>query len=200
MCVRCVWAERQCLCVFLQKKKNRKSRNTDTNADADVEADAKATADIIHKHKMQILQVFLGTLLCGIVLGANILAVFPSVWKSHYLFGRRLLQELVESSGNHSVTLISPHAAQEGVESEIPKIRELRIEGLRENWLDMGMSFEAEEMRAQSVMERFTRLIYAGTTNVDILLSDPQVRKLLTSGEKFDLLIVDLFLSDALLG
>jgi len=50
------------------------------------------------------------------------------------------------------------------------------------------------------VMERFTRLIYAGTTNVDILLSDSQVRKLLTSGEKFDLLIVDLFLSDALLG
>ncbi|XP_036672472.3 UDP-glucosyltransferase 2 [Drosophila suzukii] len=149
---------------------------------------------------MQILQVFLGTLLCGFVLGANILAVFPSVWKSHYLFGRRLLQELVESPGNHSVTLISPHAAQENVDLEIPRIRELRIEGLRENWLDMGMSFEAEEMRSQSVMERFTRLIYAGTTNVDILLSDPQVRKLLTSGEKFDLLIVDLFLSDALLG
>ncbi|KAI8041230.1 hypothetical protein M5D96_005484 [Drosophila gunungcola] len=84
--------------------------------------------------------------------------------------------------------------------SVVEVIRELRIEGLRENWLDMGMSFEAEEMRSQSVMERFTRMIYAGTTNVDILLSDPQVRKLLTSGEKFDLLIVDLFLSDALLG
>ncbi|XP_016979404.2 UDP-glucosyltransferase 2 [Drosophila rhopaloa] len=150
---------------------------------------------------MQILQVFLATLLCGFVLGANILAVFPSVWKSHYLFGRRLLQELVESRRNHSVTLISPHAAaQENADVEIPRIRELRIEGLRENWLDMGMSFEAEEMRSQSVMERFTRLTYAGTTNVDILLSDPQVRKLLTSGEKFDLLIVDLFLSDALLG
>ncbi|XP_039489464.1 UDP-glucosyltransferase 2 [Drosophila santomea] len=182
------------MCVFLRKKTGK------ADADANVEADAKATADIIHKHKMRILQVFLGSLLCGIVLGANILAVFPSVWKSHYLFGRRLLQELVESPGNHSVTLISPHAAQEDVDAEIPRIRELRIEGLRENWLDMGMSFEAEEMRAQSVMERFTRLIYAGTTNVDILLSDSQVRKLLTSGEKFDLLIVDLFLSDALLG
>ncbi|XP_016967244.1 UDP-glucosyltransferase 2 [Drosophila biarmipes] len=149
---------------------------------------------------MQVLQVFLATLLCGFCLGANILAVLPSVWKSHYLFGRSLLQELVESPGNHSVTLISPHAAQESVDLEVPRIRELRIEGLRENWLDMGMSFEAEEMRSQSVMERFTRLIYAGTTNVDILLSDAQVRKLLTSGEKFDLLIVDLFLSDALLG
>ncbi|KAH8328313.1 hypothetical protein KR067_007984 [Drosophila pandora] len=149
---------------------------------------------------MRLLQI-VSLLLCVVLAsGANILAVLPSVWKSHYLFGRKLLQELVESPGNHSVTLISPHAAQDGVDWEIPRIRELRIEGLRENWLDMGMSFEAEEMHAQSVMERFTRLIYAGTTNVDILLSDPQVRKLLTSGERFDLLIVDLFLSDALLG
>lgn len=82
------------------------------------------------------------------------------------------------------------------------RIREIRIEDqdLKQNWLDMGMSFEAEQMHAQSVMERFTRMIYAGTTNVDLLLSDAQVQKLLTSGEKFDLLIVDLFLSDALLG
>ncbi|KAH8332258.1 hypothetical protein KR074_012023 [Drosophila pseudoananassae] len=149
---------------------------------------------------MRLLQIVSLLLCVGLALGANILAVLPSVWKSHYLFGRKLLQELVESPGNHSVTLISPHAARDGVDWEIPRIRELRIEGLRENWLDMGMSFEAEEMYAQSVMERFTRMIYAGTTNVDILLSDPQVRKLLTSGERFDLLIVDLFLSDALLG
>ncbi|KAH8242387.1 hypothetical protein KR032_004214, partial [Drosophila birchii] len=149
-------------------------------------------------YRMHLLRLLLASLLGSFALGANILAVFPSVWKSHYLFGRSLLQELVESRpGNHSVTLISPHAVEE---SEIPRIRELRIEGLHQNWLDMGMSFQAEEMRAQSVMERFTRLIYAGTTNVDILLSDGQVRKLLTSGERFDLLIVDLFLSDALLG
>ncbi|KAH8373303.1 hypothetical protein KR009_000358 [Drosophila setifemur] len=148
---------------------------------------------------MHMLQLLALSLLCGAASSANVLAVFPSVWKSHYLFGRRLLQELVQSPGNFSVTLISPHAARDG-DGEIQRIREIRIDGLRENWLDMGMSFEAEEMRAQSVMERFTRLIYAGTTNVDILLSDPQVRKLLTSGERFDLLIVDLFLSDALLG
>ncbi|ALC45149.1 CG3797 [Drosophila busckii] len=131
--------------------------------------------------------------------GANVLAVLPSVWRSHYLFGRRLLQQLVAGPQNHSVTLISPHAS---LDSELPNIREIRIEDqdLMQNWLDMGMSFEAEQMHAQSVMERFTRLIYAGTTNVDMLLSDAQVRKLLTSGEKFDLLIVDLFLSDALLG
>ncbi|XP_034655139.1 UDP-glucuronosyltransferase [Drosophila subobscura] len=153
---------------------------------------------------MRLLQLLLPlSLLCGAISCANILAVLPSVWKSHYLFGRRLLQELVASPRNHSVTLISPHAVEAGGmdgDVELPNIREIRIEGLKENWVGMGMSFEPEQMRAQSVMERFTRLIYAGTTNVDLLLSDQQVRKLMTSGEKFDLLIVDLFLSDALLG
>lgn len=153
--------------------------------------------------EMRLLQLLLFWVLCSHATGANVLAVFPSVWKSHYLFGRRLLQQLVAGPQNHSVTLISPHAAAEDdTESMLPRIREIRIEDqdLKQNWLDMGMSFEAEQMHAQSVMERFTRMIYAGTTNVDLLLSDAQVRKLLTSGEKFDLLIVDLFLSEALLG
>ncbi|KAH8419631.1 hypothetical protein KR222_011178 [Zaprionus bogoriensis] len=149
---------------------------------------------------MRLLQLLSLWLLCSCAMGANVLAVLPSVWKSHYLFGRRLLQQLVAPPHNHSVTLISPHAGT--VEAALDGIREIRIEeqNLSQNWLDMGMSFEAEQMHAQSVMERFTRMIYAGTTNVDLLLSDGQVRKLLTSGEKFDLLIVDLFLSEALLG
>lgn len=146
-----------------------------------------------------LLQLLSLWLLCSQATGANILAVLPSVWKSHYLFGRRLMQHLVATPNNHSVTLISPHAA---AEPALEGIREIRIEDqdLNQNWLDMGMSFEAEQMHAQSVMERFTRMIYAGTTNVDLVLSDAQVRKLLTSGEHFDLLIVDLFLSEALLG
>ncbi|KAL7734440.1 hypothetical protein ACLKA6_010767 [Drosophila palustris] len=150
---------------------------------------------------MRLLQLLLFWVLCSHATGANVLAVLPSVWRSHYLFGRRLLQQLVAGPQNHSVTLISPHAAAES-EPMLYNIREIRIEDqdLKQNWLDMGMSYEAEQMHAQSVMERFTRMIYAGTTNVDLLLSDAQVRKLLTSGEKFDLLIVDLFLSEALLG
>ncbi|XP_034482802.1 UDP-glucuronosyltransferase 1-1 [Drosophila innubila] len=152
---------------------------------------------------MRLLQLLLLWVLCSHATGANVLAVLPSVWKSHYLYGRRLLQQLVAGPQNHSVTLISPHAAAEAeAGSMLYNIREIRIEDqdLNQNWLDMGMSFEAEQMHAQSVMERFTRMIYAGTTNVDLLLSDAQVQKLLTSGEKFDLLIVDLFLSEALLG
>ncbi|EDW18920.1 UDP-glucosyltransferase 2 [Drosophila mojavensis] len=152
---------------------------------------------------MRLLQLLSLWLLCSHATGANILAVLPSVWRSHYLFGRRLLQQLVAGPQNHSVTLISPHAlSATDAGTALYRIREIRIEDqdLKQNWLDMGMSFEAEQMHAQSVMERFTRMIYAGTTNVDLLLSDAQVQKLITSGEKFDLLIVDLFLSDALLG
>lgn len=153
----------------------------------------------LHNKMRLLLQLLSLWLLCSHATGANILAVLPSVWKSHYLFGRRLMQQLVASPQNHSVTLISPHAM---AEPAYDGIREIRIEeqDLNQNWLDMGMSFEAEQMHAQSVMERFTRMIYAGTTNVDLVLSDAQVRKLLTSGEHFDLLIIDLFLSEALLG
>lgn len=131
------------------------------------------------------------------VYGVNVLAVLPSVWKSHYLFGKRLLQQLVEIQPNYSVTLISPHAEEYPVQQ---KIREIRIEGLRENWEEMGLPFDVEQSRQRSIMEHFTRLMYAGATNVDLLLGDAKVRKLVRSGEQFDLLVVDLFLSDSLLG
>ncbi|XP_054733963.1 UDP-glycosyltransferase UGT4 [Anastrepha obliqua] len=142
------------------------------------------------------LLYLLSTLSC-LVSGANVLAVLPSVWKSHYLFGRRLLQQIVETQLNYSVTLISPHAEEYPVQQ---KIREIRIEGLRENWEEMGLPFDVEQSRQRSIMEHFTRLMYAGAANVDLLLGDAKLRKLVRSGEKFDLLMVDLFLSDSLLG
>lgn len=142
------------------------------------------------------LLYLLGALL-HFVYGTNVLAVLPSVWKSHYLFGKRLLQQIVEIQPNYSVTLISPHAEEYPVQQ---KIREIRIDGLRENWEEMGLPFDVEQSRQRSIMEHFTRLMYAGATNVDLLLGDAKLRKLVRSGEQFDLLIVDLFLSDSLLG
>uniref|UniRef100_W8AWJ8 2-hydroxyacylsphingosine 1-beta-galactosyltransferase n=2 Tax=Ceratitis capitata TaxID=7213 RepID=W8AWJ8_CERCA len=132
-----------------------------------------------------------------LVYGVNVLAVLPSVWKSHYLFGKRLLQQIVDIQPNYSVTLISPHAQEYPVQQ---KIREIHIDELCENWEDMGLPFDIEQSSQQTVMEHFTKLMYAGSSNVDLLLGDAKVRKLVRSGEKFDLLVVDLFLSDSLLG
>ncbi|XP_036326097.1 UDP-glycosyltransferase UGT4-like [Rhagoletis pomonella] len=131
-----------------------------------------------------------------LVYGVNVLAVLPSVWKSHYLFGRRLLQQLVETQTNYSVTLISPHAQEYPVQKNI---REIHIEGLLENWEETGLPFDVEQARLSSILEHFTRLMYAGASNVDILLGDEKFRRLVNSGEEFDLLVVDLFLSDSLL-
>ncbi|XP_075162038.1 UDP-glycosyltransferase family 316 member A1 [Haematobia irritans] len=135
--------------------------------------------------------------------GTHILAVLPSVWKSHYLFGYQIMQRLVEQR-NFSVTLISPYEG--GAQTEInvqvpdPRFREIKVDGLLENWSEMGLTFDIEEMHGKSVMEHFTRLMYAKTSNIDTLLQSSKVRELLHSQQHFDLLVVDLFLSDALLG
>ena len=133
--------------------------------------------------------------------GANILAVLPSVWKSHYLFGHHILMQLVQQN-NHTVTLISPYEilAEERLNISNEKFKEIKVKGLLENWLEMGLTFDIEEMHEKSVMEHFTRLMYATTSNTDCLLQNSKVRDLMQSSQKFDLLIVDLFLSDALLG
>lgn len=134
--------------------------------------------------------------------GAHILAVLPSVWKSHYLFGHHILMQLVEQK-NHTVTLISPYEmyAEERLNISNGKFKEIKVKGLLENWLEMGLTFDIEEMHEKSVMEHFTRLMYATTSNTDCILQNSKVRDLMQSStQKFDLLIVDLFLSDALLG
>ncbi|XP_023297268.2 UDP-glycosyltransferase UGT5 [Lucilia cuprina] len=149
---------------------------------------------------IQVLYLLLATptWLCQ---GAHILAVMPSVWKSHYLFGHYILTQLVEQH-NHTVTLISPYEMDNLTRGNMTKekFREIKVEGLLNNWLEMGLSFDLQEMHDKSVMEHFTRLMYATTSNTDNLLQNSQVREMLQSPQKFDLLIVDLFLSDALLG
>ncbi|XP_005180523.2 UDP-glucosyltransferase 2 [Musca domestica] len=135
--------------------------------------------------------------------GTHVLAVLPSVWKSHYLFGYHLLEQMVQQR-NYSVTLVSPYKGggreKSSTEMDDPRFKEIQIDGLLENWTEMGLSFDIEEMYSKSVLEHFTRLMYATTSNTDALLQSPKVRELLHSQQQFDLLVVDLFLSDALMG
>lgn len=143
---------------------------------------------------------------------ANILAVFPSVWKSHYLYGRAILQELVANQ-HHNVTLISAFKSVvtrgENSPTELPhnisrssrsSLNEIQIDGIDQNWLEMGLSTQIDSMNEKSIMERFTRMVYAGVSAADLVLGSKEVKKLLASNESFDLLIADIFLGDALLG
>lgn len=131
--------------------------------------------------------------------GIHILAVLPSVWKSHYLFGHHLMQQIVEHK-NYSVTLISPYEGGGDGNNQAydPRLREIKVDGLLENWSEMGLAFDIDEMHTKSVMEHFTRLMYATTSNTDLFLK--YALEQLNSEQHFDLLVVDLFLSDALLG
>lgn len=143
---------------------------------------------------------------------ANILAVFPSVWKSHYLYGRSILQELVANQ-HHNVTLISAFKSvvsreENNTPTELPhnnsrcrsSFNEIQINGIEQNWLEMGLSTQIDSMNEKSIMERFTRMVYAGVSAADLVLGSKEVKKLLASNESFDLLIADIFMGDALLG
>lgn len=131
---------------------------------------------------------------CGLCFGANILAVFPGVWKSHYLFGRRLISNLAQRG--HNVTILSAYYSlpQENV-------TEITIPNVEKNFLDMGLTFNLDEIRDKSILEQFSKSIYAATSNVDVVMGSEQVQSMLKSKEtKFDLLLIDSFMSDALLG
>ncbi|XP_055905736.1 UDP-glycosyltransferase UGT4 [Eupeodes corollae] len=173
------------------------------------------------------LSLIFALLLSGIVTipqstyAANILAVFPSVWKSHYLFGRAILQELVATQ-HHNVTLISAFrsvnwvnaqpAPSDTTSNNLPhcgsghgggcgsRLTEIQIDGIEQNWLEMGLSIQIDSMHEKSIMERFTRLVYAGASTADLVLANKEVKNLLLSNSTFDLFIVDIFLGDALLG
>lgn len=138
---------------------------------------------------------------------ANILAVFPSVWKSHYLFGRAILQELVATQ-HHNVTLISAFKSSNSdiVATELPhnersnQLTEIQINAIASNWLEMGLSQQADEMNDKSILERFTRMVYAGASTADLILGSKEMKNLLNSNQTFDLFVADIFLGDALLG
>lgn len=138
---------------------------------------------------------------------ANILAVFPSVWKSHYLFGRAIIQELVVTQ-HHNVTLISAFKSSnsEFLATELPHnesshlLTEIKIDAIGQNWYEMGLSQQGDIMNERSILERFTRMVYAGASASDILLGSKEIKNLLNSNATFDLFIADIFLSDALLG
>uniref|UniRef100_A0A1A9UP82 Glucuronosyltransferase n=1 Tax=Glossina austeni TaxID=7395 RepID=A0A1A9UP82_GLOAU len=101
----------------------------------------------------------------------NILAVLPSVWKSHYLFGRHLMRQLIEQR-NCTVTIISAYSTKDTIKEEYKqngKLQEILVEGLLNNWLEMGMSFDIDKIREKSILERFTRLMYASTMPVVVI-------------------------------
>lgn len=123
---------------------------------------------------------------------ANILAIVPLPSKSHWIFSRPLLLELVKSG--HNVTIISPYPVKNP-----PK-----------NYHDIGMP-ELDELFIKIVEgfldkteDSFARKMYESVAlSMDLLtkvLHHPNVVQLMRSDSKFDVIYIDTIMNDVFLG
>lgn len=127
-----------------------------------------------------------------IISSANVLAIVPLPSKSHWIFSRPLLMELVKSG--HNITIISPYPVKNP-----PK-----------NYHDVGMP-ELDEMFIKMVEgflnkteDSFARKMYESVAlSMDLLnnvLHHPNVVRLMESDSKFDVIYIDTIMNDVFLG
>ncbi|XP_050074332.1 UDP-glycosyltransferase UGT5-like [Anopheles maculipalpis] len=127
--------------------------------------------------------------------GAKILAVFPSISKTNYIFGQVLFEAL--AAKGHDVTIVSPFEVQYAYEN----IRQVRITGLFSHIEDYGLHANVFTKRDKSSFYGNTNLIYGTAAMADYTLGHPKLQELLKNpAETFDLLILDQVLCESLLG
>ncbi|XP_052897166.1 UDP-glycosyltransferase UGT5-like [Anopheles moucheti] len=126
---------------------------------------------------------------------AKILAVFPSISKTNYIFGQVLFEAL--AARGHNLTIVSPFEIQYAYEN----IRQLRITGLFSHIEDYGLHANVFTKRDKSSFYGNTNLIYGTAAMADYTLGHPKLQELLkTPSETFDLVILDQVLCESLLG
>ncbi|XP_040157906.1 UDP-glycosyltransferase UGT5-like [Anopheles arabiensis] len=132
---------------------------------------------------------------CRTSSAAKILAVFPSISKTNYLFGQVLFEAL--AARGHNVTIVSPFEVQYAYEN----IRQLRITGLFSHIEDYGLHANVFTKRDKSSFYGNTNVIYGTAALADYTLGHPALQELLKNPtETFDLLILDQVLCESLLG
>uniref|UniRef100_A0A6B2EB55 Putative glucosyl/glucuronosyl transferase n=1 Tax=Phlebotomus kandelakii TaxID=1109342 RepID=A0A6B2EB55_9DIPT len=122
----------------------------------------------------------------------RILAIFPVPTRSHFILGETLVRAL-ENRGHH-ITFLTPFRLREPPEN----IQEILLEGSEKFvWNEESLK---ELHQSHSVLESITQTIYGSAELANFTLSHGEVQKLMRSDAAFDLLLVDSFMMDALLG
>lgn len=145
----------------------------------------------------------------------RILGIFPTMAKSHYITGSALMKGLAASG--HDITVISPFPQS----IPLKNYRDIPTEGILElmkgtyhlnykmvlNFLNKCNSSLIEfmpnilDMNKQTVVESAVQLLGLGTMITNWTLTHPNVQKLLNDPyEHFDVVILEIFLTDAMLG
>ncbi|XP_052899159.1 UDP-glycosyltransferase UGT5-like [Anopheles moucheti] len=139
-----------------------------------------------------LLAMLCACIIIGPVEGAKILAIFPTSARSHYIVGSALTKELARRG--HEMTVINTFPQKKPLKNyrdvDVSGSADV-IKGLVPNFLDA-----ANRSRWESIMMpyKFGQML----TNYTLL--HPNVKKLIESNEKFDLVIMESFLNDAHLG
>uniref|UniRef100_A0A182QE42 UDP-glucuronosyltransferase n=1 Tax=Anopheles farauti TaxID=69004 RepID=A0A182QE42_9DIPT len=124
--------------------------------------------------------------------GAKILAIFPTSARSHYIVGSALMKELARRG--HEVTVINTFPQKKPLKN----YHDIDISSAADLVKDLVPNLFA--MADQSVWESITMTNKFGQMLANNTLQNPNVKKLIASNEKFDLVIMESFLNDAHLG
>ncbi|GAB0093835.1 UDP-glucuronosyltransferase [Sergentomyia squamirostris] len=137
-----------------------------------------------------IIGFVLGVLCCRDTAGYNILGIFHTPGKSHHILAGKLVEALAEAG--HTVTIVAPHKLSKPVKN----IKEivLNVESATK------LSKNLYEQPDSSVNEQLQTVIGLALNFTDNALSDPEMKALIRSKEKFDVIIVEIFLSESLMG
>lgn len=136
--------------------------------------------------------LFVVVCLAGVVNCANILAVIPTLSKSHFVMFEMLLKELLKR--NHTVTSITTFPQ----ETPIKNLREISLKPVRKVvFNDFPLDY------FKKVPETFTDVAFRFFEYIDDtekVLNFTDVSDLIRSNESFDLIIYETFVDDLFLG
>ncbi|XP_044745298.1 uncharacterized protein LOC123307146 [Coccinella septempunctata] len=132
-----------------------------------------------------------GILALGLASGANILGIWFHAGKSHHILGEVLLKELARRG--HNVTMASPFPLKE----KFPNYTDIHLTGIQEDQDAREAIFlKMNEGGFRSALDATIPLVRAQT---ELTLTHPEMSKLLRSGVKFDVIIIDWFMNQAIL-
>ncbi|CAG9854538.1 unnamed protein product [Phyllotreta striolata] len=120
---------------------------------------------------------------------ANILLVFPTPAPSHFFLGSTLAKGLADAG--HQVTMVSAFDDTSG------KYETVLLDGIGYVLMNSNLSSWAE-MGKKSVIEVELESVKISHILTNATLAHPNFQKLLNSRRKFDVIILEMFLNDAL--
>ncbi|XP_055910483.1 UDP-glycosyltransferase UGT5-like [Eupeodes corollae] len=134
-------------------------------------------------------------LLIAIISGAHsykILGIFPSMLKSHFFVGNSLMKGLAEKG--HEVTMISPFPEK----IKLKNYRDIVTPNILNIFKDHTNN--TISLRDNNFVESLKEVYTLGMIISNSTLSESSVQELLASREKFDVVVCEVFVTDALFG